>query len=188
MITSIPVEKLQSIGLFNRFSNAEIEELLAVSDELHFSSGETIIEAGLEQRALYILLAGSVEIDLEVPKLGERVLAELTPGSIFGEMSLFHATPHAATVRCTADAQVIRLMGHQYDTLVSQGRAAALRLGANAAGILAARLQHTDQWIAEILTHQRERELRENWRKLREGMMTSFGPPKPFISVGGTLQ
>lgn len=188
MITSIPVETLQSIELFKGFSNAEIEELLAISEELHFANEETIIEAGLEQRALYVLLAGSVEIDLEVPKLGERVLAELVPGNIFGEMSLFHAAPHAATVRCTADAQVIRLMGNQYDTLVSQGHTAALRLGANVAGILAARLQHTDQWITDVLTHQREHDLREQWRKLREGMMTSFGPPKPFISLGGTLQ
>src|SRR3954467_14463591 len=102
-------------------------------------------------------------------------------------MSFFHPRPHAATARCLADARIMRLPRAQFDVLAEQNPTLALRLTTNAAEILAARLHHTDEFIADILTRQREHDIRENWRKLRENLMSSFRPPRPFISVGAAM-
>ena len=96
-----------------------------------------------------------MEIDLDVPKLGERVLAQLDSSSVFGEMSFFHPAPHAATAKCLTAARIMRLPRAQFDALAAENPHLALRITTNAAEILAARLHQTDEWIAETLTRQR---------------------------------
>jgi CRP/FNR family transcriptional regulator, cyclic AMP receptor protein len=184
----VSAARLHSVDLFAGLSGNEILELLGASDDLALTAGETVFQAGDESRALYLLLDGTVEIDLDVPKLGERILAQLESGCVFGEMSFFHAAPHSATARCLTAARIVRLPRAQFDALASENPHLALRVTTNAAEILAARLHHTDEWIADTLTRQREHDIRENWRKLRENLMTSFRPPKPFIGLGTTLQ
>ena len=183
----VSAARLHSVELFDGLSGNEILELLSASEDLTFNPGDTIFAAGDTGRALYLLLEGTVEIDLDVAKLGERVLAQLDSGSVFGEMSFFHPAPHAATAKCLTAARVMRLPRAQFDALAKEYPHLALRVTTNAAEILAARLHHTDEWIADTLTRQREHDIRENWRKLRENLMTSFRPPKPFIGLGTTL-
>jgi len=184
----VSAARLHSVELFDGLSGNEILDLLAASDDLTFNPGDVVFQTGETRRALFLLLEGTVEIDLEVPKLGERVLAQLDSGSVFGEMSFFHPAPHAATARCLTAARIMRLPRAQFDALSAEHPHLALRVTTNAAEILAARLHHTDEWIADSLTRQREHDIRENWRKLREGLMTSFRPPKPFIGIGTTIQ
>lgn len=188
-VTSVEVStaSITGVELFNGLSGNEVLELLAVADDLKFNEGETVFEAGETSRALYLLLEGTVEIDLFVPKLGERVLAKLESGGVFGEMSFFHPAPHAATAKCLTAARLMRLPRAQFDTLAAQNPHIALRITTNAAEILAARLHHTDEWIVESLSTRREHDIRENWRKLRENLMSTFRPPKPFIGVGTTI-
>ena len=183
--------RFHSVELFHGLGGNEILELLSASDDLMFNAGDAVFQAGEESRSLYLLLEGNVEIDLEVPKLGERVLAQLESGSVFGEMSFFHpaphSSPHSATARCLTAARVMRLPRSQFDALAESNPQLALRVTTNAAEILAARLHHTDEWIVDTLTRQREHDIRENWRKLRESLMSSFRQPKPFITVGANL-
>ena len=183
----VSAARLHSVELFNGLSGEEILELLAASDDLAYNPGDAVFQAGEEGRALYLLLEGNVEIDLDVPKLGERVLAQLESGSVFGEMSFFHPAPHAATAKCLTAARVMRLPRAQFDALAAENPHLALRVTTNAAEILAARLHHTDEWIAETLTRHREHDIRDNWRKFRENLMPSFGHPKPFIGIGTTM-
>jgi CRP/FNR family transcriptional regulator, cyclic AMP receptor protein len=183
----IAVAPLHSVELFEGLSGNEILELLSASEDVVLGLGDTVFQAGDPGRNLYLLLEGTVEIDLSVPKLGERVLARLESGSVFGEMSFFHPAPHAATAKCLTDARMMRLPRAHFDALAARNPRLAFRVTTNAAEILASRLQHTDEWIAEHLTRQREHEIRENWRKFRENLMTSFRPPKPFIGLGTTM-
>ncbi len=185
--TQVSAARIHSVELFSGLSGNEVLGLLAASDDLRFEAGEYVYQAGDDGRALYLVLEGKVEIDLDVPKLGERVLAELDSGSVFGEMSFFHPAPHSATAKCLTSARIMRLPRAQFDALAEENPHLALRITTNAAEILAARLHFTDEWIAESLTRQREHDNRESWRKLREGLMTSFRPPKPFIGLGATM-
>lgn len=187
MSVQIALSRLENVELLRNFSATEAEELMAVCDEAIYRAGDTILETGQQHRALYILLEGTVEVDLDVPKLGQRVVVQLSPPSVFGESSFYHANPHSATVRCLTETRVIRLDRSQYDSLVAKNSLAAYKLGANAAAILATRLQHTDQWIVDMLEQQTEHKNHESYLKFRERLGLHFGSASQSIFTPGGL-
>lgn len=176
--------RLNDVELFAGLRSGEILVFLPATDDLTFNVGDVVFQAGDVFRSLCLLVEGSLEIDLEVPRLGERVLAKLEPRSIFGESSFFHPAPHAATVRCLTAARIMRLSRTRFDALAGNYPHLVLRVTANAAEILAARLHHTDEWIVDSLALQHDQEVREKWRNLRHSLMTSFGQPQPLPSAG----
>src|SRR5689334_6869311 len=131
----VSTSSITGVELFNGLSGNEVLALLAASEDLKFTAGESVFEAGDSSRALYLLLEGTVEIDLFVPKLGERVLSKLESGGVFGEMSFFYPAPHTATAKCLTDARVMSLPRAQFDALALQNPHIALRITTNAAEI-----------------------------------------------------
>jgi CRP-like cAMP-binding protein len=187
MLTQLEPAALRDVELFQGMSDAEIAEILPHVEEVSVAAGSTIYEAGQHERALYILLEGSVQVDLEVPRVGERLLVDLHPKAVFGEMSFFHAGPHSATVKCVQDARLLRLDRSEFDALLRTGSAAAAKLALQGAEILAARLATTDQWISQLLTDQQDARMRVKWREFRERMTGTLRQPRGIIGVGATL-
>ena len=76
----------------------------------------------------------------------------------------------------------------QYDNLLQSGNAVALRIAANAATILAARLQAADQFIVSLLDQIRDEKVREALTRFRQSMSHSFNSTvRPPMQVG-TMQ
>lgn len=141
-----------------------------VEKEIVFSgdSGVKITIQGAEERALMIVLDGSVHVRLTVPPVGEAVVAELPAQSVFGEVSFFHAAPHCATVFCVESARLLRLQYSKFEHLKSENNRLAFILGVNAAEVLAQRIQHIDASLTERLTQMQDRRIHESWRSFRE--------------------
>ena len=70
----------------------------------NFKSGDYILRQGEDGDRAYLILTGSVEV-LVGEGAGEKVVAKLGPGAVFGEMSLLAPGPRSATVRATADTE-----------------------------------------------------------------------------------
>jgi CRP-like cAMP-binding protein len=185
MLAQIEPHSLRDLDLFADMSDADIDEILNACQQVEFAAGDSIYESGQEQRSIYILLEGAVQVDLEIPKVGERLIVDLAPKGVFGEMSFFHPSPHSATVKCAADAQLLRLDRSNYNLLLGSGSRAAARLAVNAAGLLAARLVATDQWVAQVLEEQQSARIRDKWREFRTGMSRTFQFPRGTIGLGG---
>jgi len=183
MLSPLEPQSLRELDLFADMSDADIQEILNACEQVEFVSGDTIYDSGEEEQALYILIGGALQVELEVPKLGERLIAELACKGVFGEMSFFHPSPHSATVKCIQDAQLLRLDRANYDLLLGSGSRAATRLAVNAAGLMAARLAATDQWVASTLEEQQTARIRDKWREFREGMTPTFQFPRGVIGV-----
>jgi CRP/FNR family transcriptional regulator, cyclic AMP receptor protein len=185
MLAQTEPQSLRDLDLFADMSDADIDEILNACQQVEVVAGEMIYDAGQEQRSLYILLEGAVQVDLEIPKVGERLIVDLTPKDVFGEMSFFHPSPHSATVKCAANAQLLRLDRANYDLLLASGSRAAARLAVNAAGLLAARLAATDHWVAQVLEEQQSARIRNKWREFRAGMSSAFRNPRGVIGISG---
>jgi len=185
MTTSVEAQVLQGVELFDGLNDDDFRSLLPAFDETTVTAGQTIFAAGDSERALYVLLQGTAEVDLEPPRAGERVVAELAAGSVFGESSFFHASPHSATVKARTEVRLLKLNRPAYDDLLKRGNLAALKVAANTANILAARLQSADRFILELLEQIRDEKIRAAVMRFRNAMSHSFSSTvHPSMQVG----
>jgi CRP-like cAMP-binding protein len=178
-------ETLNQIELFDGLTGDQLRQILPACEEVKMNAGQEVIAAGQNERALYIVLDGTAEVDLEPARAGERAVAELTAGNVFGESSFFHASAHSATVRARTNVRLLKLNRLSFDKLLANGDIAALRVAANVAAILAARLQAADQLIVNLLDQIRDEKVREALVRFRNAMSHSFsGTVRPSFQVG----
>ena len=187
MTISLDALTLQRIELFNNLTTEDLHGLLPACEELSVPAGQTVFEAGHVERALYVLLDGTAEVDLESARAAERVVAELAAGSVFGESSFFHAREHSATVKARTDVRLLRFNRPPFDNLLQSGNVVALRIAANAATILAARLQAADQFIVGLLEQIQDEKVREALTRFRQSMSHSFSSTvRPLMPAAAT--
>jgi CRP/FNR family transcriptional regulator, cyclic AMP receptor protein len=180
MLTTISPEQFSRIPLFADLTKTESEELMTRFEELAFAAGDVVIRTGEFEPALYVVLSGAVSIVLDVPGGEDTFVATVEPQGVFGETSFFHPAPHSATVRCREQTTLLRLQRQEFERLLAANSLPAYRLGAKAAQILAARLQATDHWLAQLLTEEQGAAI-ASWRRFRERIGGSFDIPHGFI-------
>jgi len=76
--------------------------------EKSYSDGDVIIRQGDQGREMFIIQKGAVEVATAVDGR-EIILATLTRGDFFGEMSLLEKVPRSATVRAKAATTLLVL-------------------------------------------------------------------------------
>jgi len=96
-------------SLFADLPPAELDCLLTHSRPVLFTVGEAIVQEGAIGRSLYLVITGRVEVEKEVQPGRIIHVAELGPGEVFGEMTLFQGAPRSATVRALEDSQLLRV-------------------------------------------------------------------------------
>lgn len=163
----------RDLELFKGLLDSEIKEVLNRCDVHQTRAGDVIVGTQRNPQALYVLLEGEVEVDLQVPGLGQHALLTLAPQESFGEVGFFAPGPHSATVRCVTNAQLLRLTRGAFEELGVDAPAAARKLAVNAATILARRLAVTDHWLSDLLRHSEEEGVAAAWRSFRTRLTTT---------------
>jgi CRP/FNR family transcriptional regulator, cyclic AMP receptor protein len=131
-------------------SKEDWERLLGHSEMLRFGPGDLVIRAGEEDRALYIVAEGTLEIVLYNERGEEHRYGTIGARSVTGEMAFLDGRPRAATIRALTDGELLRISFESYEALAARhpelGRAILLDLGR----ILAARLRQANEVIARV--------------------------------------
>ncbi|KKO19639.1 MAG: hypothetical protein DCC43_04665 [Candidatus Brocadia sp.] len=73
-----------------------------------YKDNETIVEEGMQSRTMYVIQGGKVKV-VKNDNGNETILALLGEGDIFGEMSLFDASPRSATIKAIGEARVLAI-------------------------------------------------------------------------------
>jgi len=105
-----------------------------------YRSGAVLINEGGEERKLFVLIEGQVEVmrkDTQVSYIDE-------PGSLFGEMSVLLDTPYTATVKALSDVKAYVID----DSLAFLGSKAEISL--ELASLLARRLYYTTSYLVDL--------------------------------------
>lgn len=95
-------------------------ELVAASNQLRrmkVSPGQDIVKYGDPSDRLYIVSAGKVEVLLPTTE-GEKRVALLGPGQLFGELGLMSNQPRRATVRALEATEVLSLSQAAFNDIV----------------------------------------------------------------------
>ena len=101
-------------------------------------AGGVIFREGEDADELFVIKSGYVRI-----QIGNRIMAELTADSIFGEMALIDDEPRSATAVAITDVELVPVSEKQFLFLVSQTPYFALKV----MRILAQRLRLTNKYL-----------------------------------------
>lgn len=90
--------------LFGQLGDDDVSWMARAGRARTLGDGATMIEAGDELEAVFVLLDGQLSV-----RVGGREVAHLQPGEIVGEMSLVDARPASATVAARGDVRVLEI-------------------------------------------------------------------------------
>jgi sulfate permease, SulP family len=117
----------------------------------HYKPGEMVIRQGDTDRSLYIVAAGSTTVRVNVAGSERQVrLASYARGTIFGEMALLDRQPRSATVTAENEVVCYVLSEEAFEALIAAHPLIAVRLLANVARELSARLRNATRMISEL--------------------------------------
>ena len=103
--------------------------------------GNVIIEEGVLQTEVFVVISGELEVRARQEDGGETLLARVGPGETIGEISLFDPGPAAATVRASEFSQLWRIADADLMQFMEDNPGAGNVLLRTLASILAHRLR-----------------------------------------------
>ena len=104
-------EILHSIELFDGLDEHEIQQVSLICKERKLHMGEMLTTQGSPGDDLYIVTEGFLEVLIgDSGQSPSRVVVNLGPGQIVGEMSLIDQGPRSATVRAIEESTVVQVI------------------------------------------------------------------------------
>lgn len=148
---SVVSHELAECEIFDSLSPVQLSDVLKQITTETYQPGSVILEEGKLSRGLWLIAEGRCE----VVKLGAagagRILAELAPGAVFGEMSFLEAAPHSASVRAVTAVRTLRLTSESFACLEESSPRAASAVIRAISVVLAKRLRRMDEWTTRLL-------------------------------------
>jgi CRP-like cAMP-binding protein len=120
------------------FSHAEVRRI---------GAGLALLQAGEQDRALYLLTEGTVGVRL--PR-DEGAFKTIDAPSVLGELAFFDGRPRSATLDAVTDVEVVRLDMDAFDSLLEDSPDLANTMLRDLARILALRLRIASEVIADL--------------------------------------
>jgi CRP/FNR family transcriptional regulator, cyclic AMP receptor protein len=147
-----PLE-LRNIGLFGALSDDVLAFLVGMLTVVEPTAGDAIFREGDEPTAMYVVLAGEMEVTKKSRGGVDARVAVLGPGDWFGEMSIVDIQPRSATVRALAPGRLIKVSAADLDALYRHDVRSYAIIVLNLARELSRRLRVADGILADLIAN-----------------------------------
>ena len=106
--SSIDATALRGLDAFSDFSIDELNQMLAAATRCDLPKGRMLYREGDPGDSCFILVSGQIDVTIKV-RQQRHLLAQLSPGKIFGQVSLIAGEPRSATCTIRRDAVLAQL-------------------------------------------------------------------------------
>lgn len=165
---------LADIELFRTLDDAARARIAEVGRIEHWQDGAVVLEEGAFGPRMMVILQGRAAILRRDQQGVQRVLTELDPGDVFGEMSLLLDLPRTASVHALGALEVFAIDREAFKGLVEADDPAFLRLGFELSRVLARRLMALNQQVITLLAENEG--LRERFGEARQEVFELWDP------------
>ncbi len=115
LLTIEKVIILKSVSIFSDIAEHGLVQAATVLEELRAELGQPIFQKGDTGNSLFIVVEGAVQVHD-----GEKTIARLGPGEVFGELAALDPEPRMASVTVVEPSLLLR-MGHaELDELMAE--------------------------------------------------------------------
>ena len=125
----LTIDDVRAIPLFSTLAVPELERLAQTSADLHLGAGEYAAHEGGEERALFAVLAGKMEVVKLIDGV-ERTLGWRVTGTIFGEIPIAIGSPFFGGYRASEPSRVMRVEAREYFAIAAASPEISLKVGA----------------------------------------------------------
>jgi CRP-like cAMP-binding protein len=94
-------EALERVPLFAELAGRELDLLAKMARERQFPPDTDIVRQGEGGIGVYVLVSGRAQVLRQTEQGAVRLLDEVGPGAVFGELAVLDEAPRVATVRAT---------------------------------------------------------------------------------------
>lgn len=113
------VEFLKRIEIFKCLNDGEIDNLSKKVIQNYVRKDEVIIHKGDQNdHSLYLLLEGLLNVYPDGDS-NSKLVSQLKPGDIFGEMSLLTGEPRSATVKVSTDVVIFKIEKEDIEPIIT---------------------------------------------------------------------
>jgi len=109
-----PLNLLAAMGVRGRKIFDELTEPVSLS------AGETLFHQGAAPSSMYMVVAGSLGVYINVPHQPRQLIAVIGAGEPVGEMAVLAGTPRTATVIAIRDCELLKLTKARFDLMQKQ--------------------------------------------------------------------
>lgn len=131
---------LQHVDPFRRLDAAHRATIAQHMGRIDLAAGEIVVREGERSDCLYIVGEGLLEVSVDAPGPGRRIIARLAAAQIFGEIALLTGQPRTATVAAVLPGVVYSIAKED----ISEAVRANPRLAADLEALLASRRTAAD--------------------------------------------
>jgi CRP-like cAMP-binding protein len=136
---------IKEIELFKGIEPDIMNEIADICSEQRFSKGTVIFEKGEEADRLYILVEGTVKLNV---KNGGTITYSLSdPGNIFGWSCMVESGRYTASGECATDLKVLEIKRDALDKIFNLHPHAGIKILKRLAGVFSNRISGAYQDI-----------------------------------------
>jgi CRP-like cAMP-binding protein len=115
------LEDLRENSFFEALPDAYLSKIAELCHEEVFQAQDIIVNEGEEAHKLFILMEGSIAIQLPLKKYHYVIISTLEEkGALFGWSSLVEPKRYSAAVKCLDKTRVLSLSGKELEKLFQQ--------------------------------------------------------------------
>ena len=157
-IASHAAQLVGYVDLFRDFDETLRARIAGAMRARVLSPGEIIMREGEAGSSVYIVELGAVEVTVDVPDRGPRIMARLGTGDFFGEMSLLTGDPRSATLTAMCETKIWELAREALEPILREQPTVADRLSR-----VMAKRRLANTLLISSLTEQERQEAENKW-------------------------
>ena len=131
---------LQDMFLFRSLDPRSIMQIVSNSVIMYNDPSDLLFNQGDVEQNIYIILEGDFEV-----LVNDTVIAKLSRGNHFGEMSWFSQEPRSATVRCCSNSKLLKVSALFLEGFILRSPEAGVLILRELARELSIRLRATNE-------------------------------------------
>jgi lysophospholipid hydrolase len=107
-------------NLFGKLDDAVLGAILAESERITVTAGETLLEQGDDSQALYVVISGQLLASIRETGGEEIVVGEVYAGEPIGEMEIMAGAKYQASVRAAIDTELLQISKPAFERVASE--------------------------------------------------------------------
>ena len=148
------LERLRQIRFLADVEEEHLKQIAAAAEFVQFPSGKVIFREGQQLADIYLILSGSVSLEICAPGIGCKRIMTISEGDLLGISPVLEQSHSTATARTTLPTEVIQVNASQILTMCEHDPRFGYEFMRHAAQAITQRLNATRLQLVDVYGEQ----------------------------------